>query len=128
MTVIPQVLARPRHVSLDNLTAAAAIYNSLYAVPEEEGGGVFATFQIVSLSGWVGVCCHDVICSMPTLMLPAMLLYVVLIACSGARCQSAESENQRKRGCELEGLGGVVNHRGDGGGRGGNGVMKHVWF
>ncbi len=65
ITLIPQVLARPRHVSIDNLTAAAAIYNSLYAVPEEEGGGVCATFQIVSLSGWVSICCHDVICSMP---------------------------------------------------------------
>ena len=50
-----QVLARPRHVALDNLVAAAAIYNSLYSVPRDEGGGVYATFQIVSLSGWVSV-------------------------------------------------------------------------
>jgi hypothetical protein len=51
--VMPQVLARPRHVSMGNLTAAAAIYNSLYALPDDQGGGVCATFQIVSLSGWV---------------------------------------------------------------------------
>jgi NADH dehydrogenase [ubiquinone] 1 alpha subcomplex assembly factor 5 len=48
-----QVLARPRHVPADNLIAAAAIYNALYALPDSEGGGVSATFQIVSLSGWV---------------------------------------------------------------------------
>jgi hypothetical protein len=50
-----QVLARPRSVSLDTLTAAAAIYNSLYALPPDEGGGVCATFQVVSLSGWVSL-------------------------------------------------------------------------
>jgi hypothetical protein len=49
----PQVLLRPRHVSMDNLIAAAAIYNSLYSLPDDQGGGVCATFQIVSLSGWV---------------------------------------------------------------------------
>ena len=53
-----QVLARPRHVSMDNLIAAAAIYNSLYSLPDDQGGGVCATFQIVSLSGWVGFLFH----------------------------------------------------------------------
>ncbi len=81
-----QVLARPRHVALDNLVAAAAIYNSIYSVPQDEGGGVYATFQIVSLSGWVSLSIFQ--------LRPR---FRSQCRCTGARFEPAQGQDARQR-------------------------------
>lgn len=39
-------------LSRDIALAASAIYDQMFSNPEEEGGGIYATFQVVYLIGW----------------------------------------------------------------------------
>ena len=91
---------------MDNLTAAAAIYNSLYALPEEQGGGVCATFQIVSLSGWVRVLlfCDDDADARGDVLLPTARCCVIVLCAQVPDASQPKAKTRGSAGVSLKDL------------------------